>query len=232
VKRVSGLVGILVVIVLGAAACGGGGGADASGGTHKAKKNVHVAAPAAPSTAAATVMIANSPLGKILVDAQGHTLYEYDHDTATTSTCTGACATLWPALLVSGTPHAGTGADAAKLGVLSTAAGSEVTYSGHPLHTFANDHAAGDATGQGFGGVWWVVGADGQKITTPNPTTATVPTTTAPSTPAAGPAETPPPSAAPETAPPATSPPAPEPTAPPRNQPPPTTSAGSGGVAF
>jgi predicted lipoprotein with Yx(FWY)xxD motif len=69
---------------------------------------------------------------KIVVDANGHSLYEFDLDTPTTSACTGACTNLWPALLVSGTPHAGTGIDAAKLAVLAVTAGSQVTYAGHP----------------------------------------------------------------------------------------------------
>jgi predicted lipoprotein with Yx(FWY)xxD motif len=220
VKRVSGLGAVLVVIMLGAAACGGGG-AGASGGTNSAKKKVHVAASAAPSV---TVMVADSPMGKILVDADGHTLYEFDHDTPTSSACTGACASLWPALIVSGTPHAGAGIDAAKLGVLTVTAGSQVTYAGHPLHTFANDHAPGDLTGQGFGGVWWVVGADGQKIATPTATTATAPATTVPPTSEPGPEQTSPPQTDPA--------PAPQPTDPPKTQPPPSTSPGTGGIAF
>ena len=165
-KRISSLGGVLLVIVLGAAACGGG----SSEGTVRTKKRLDGAASSAP-----TVMVADSPLGKILVDADGHALYEFDQDTPMTPACTGACASLWPALIVSGTPRAGTGIDAEKLGVLAVTSGSEVTYAGHPLHTFANDHTPGDVTGQGFGGLWWVVGADGRKITTP--TVAQAPTT-------------------------------------------------------
>jgi predicted lipoprotein with Yx(FWY)xxD motif len=224
VKRVSCLGVVLMVIALGAAACGGGNAA-VSSGAKRAKRNVQPAATAAPS---ATVMVADSPLGKILVDANGHTLYEFDQETATSAACSAACATLWPALIVSGSPHGGTGIDAGKLGVLAIGAGSEVTYGGHPLHTFANDHAAGDVTGQGFGGVWWVLGADGQKITTPTST----PGTTVPATTPPQPARTSPPeTVAPETAP-ATSPPPPQPTSPPKNEPPATTSPGTGGVAF
>ncbi len=221
-KRISGLVVVLVTLALGAAACGGGG-ASASGGANTAKKRVHTAGSATPS---ATVMVADSSLGKILVDTNGRTLYAFDHDTPTMSACTDACANLWPALVVSGAPHAGAGIDTAKLGVLTVPAGSQVTYAGHPLYTFANDHAAGDVTGEGIGGVWWVVGADGEKIataaatpTTPTPTTAAPPT----APPATSAQTSPPPTAAPETDPPPTSPPAPQPTAPPATQPPPTT---------
>jgi len=224
VKRVAGLGAVLSVIVLGVAACGGGG-TSVSSGVKRAKTHVQPAATAAPTP---TIMTADSPLGKILVDANGHTLYEFDHDTSTASACTDACAAVWPALLVSGTPHAGTGVDAAKLGVLAVAAGSGVTYAGHLLHTFAN-HAAGDVTGQGFGGLWWVVAPDGQKITMPTSTVAT----TVPTSPQAGPAPTAAPqTAAPDTAPPATSPPAPQPTTPPKTAPPATSPPSGGGVAF
>jgi predicted lipoprotein with Yx(FWY)xxD motif len=204
VKRIWGLGVVLVAIALATAACGSG--SSTSVGTNKAKKSVHAAA-AAP----ATVKLADSSLGKILVDANGRTLYQFDHDTPTTSACTGPCASLWPPLMVSGTPHAGPGVKASALGVLTVAGGSQVTYAGHPLYMFANDHAAGDVTGQGFGGFWWVVGADGNKIApAAAPATTTVPPTAAPQT------------AAPETTPPATSPPQPQPTAPPATQPPAT----------
>jgi predicted lipoprotein with Yx(FWY)xxD motif len=33
-----------------------------------------------------------------------------------------------------------------------------------PLYRFANDAAAGDTNGQGVGGVWFVVGPDGELI--------------------------------------------------------------------
>jgi predicted lipoprotein with Yx(FWY)xxD motif len=208
VKRISGLGVLLVAIALGTAACGSG---STSVGTNKAKKSVPAAA-AAP----ATLKLADSTLGKILVDANGRTLYQFDHDTPTTSACTGPCATLWPPLIVSGSPHAGPGVNASALGVLTAAGGSQVTYAGHPLYTFANDHAVGDVAGQGFGGVWWVVGADGQKIAATAAPATTVPPTSPPQT--AAPATAPP-----ATAPPATSPPEPQPTAPPATQPSPPT---------
>ena len=33
-----------------------------------------------------------------------------------------------------------------------------------PLYYFANDAAPGDVNGQGVGGFWWVVGADGTLL--------------------------------------------------------------------
>ena len=60
----------------------------------------------------ATVDVAKTDLGNVLVDAQGRTLYLFLKDTGKTSECSGECATNWPPLEVSGTPTAGQGADA------------------------------------------------------------------------------------------------------------------------
>jgi hypothetical protein len=42
----------------------------------------------------------------------------------------------------------------------------QLAINGMPLYLFASDSQAGEADGQAVGGVWWVVGADGKKITT------------------------------------------------------------------
>jgi predicted lipoprotein with Yx(FWY)xxD motif/uncharacterized cupredoxin-like copper-binding protein len=114
----------------------------------------------------ATVSLASTRLGTVLVDSTGHTLYVFDRDTPTTVNCTGGCATTWPAVIATGTPTAGAGLDASKLAVVAGPSGNQVTYGGHPLYRYAQDQATGDVNGQGVGGIWWVVGADGQKITT------------------------------------------------------------------
>ena len=40
----------------------------------------------------------------------------------------------------------------------------QATVNGFPVYYFANDAAAGDTNGQGVGGNWYVVGADGELI--------------------------------------------------------------------
>src|SRR5712692_2698841 len=72
--------------------------------------------PPAP-TGSPTVAVATNPsLGKILVDAQGMTLYRSDKDSSGTSNCTGTCAQVWPPLAAgAGAPQGG-----AWLGQLST----------------------------------------------------------------------------------------------------------------
>ena len=131
----------------------------------------------APLTAA-TAKLAQTRYGKILVDGNGRTLYLHDSDTPTQVTCTGGCATIWPPLLATGTtPTVGPGLDITKLATVAGPNGTQVTYHGHPLYTYANDKAAGDTTGQGIGG-FWLLGADGNQITAQPTAPATAPTTT------------------------------------------------------
>jgi predicted lipoprotein with Yx(FWY)xxD motif len=119
-------------------------------------------------TTGARVHIANSPLGRILVDSKGITLYDFVQDKGTTSVCYGACAALWPPLLTHGKPIAGPGVRASLLGTTKRKDGKlEVTYGGHPLYYFVTDRKPGQTTGQGvnqFGGPWWVLSAAGKEI--------------------------------------------------------------------
>src|SRR5262249_23089438 len=65
------------------------------------------------SSAKATVSLASVDSAKtggkkVLVDANGKTLYVWDNDkTAGKADCTGACAKIWPPLYVTGTPTYG-----------------------------------------------------------------------------------------------------------------------------
>jgi predicted lipoprotein with Yx(FWY)xxD motif len=125
-----------------------------------------VAAPSEAPAGSATVALADSKLGKILVDGSGMTLYMFTPDVdAGKPTCYDACAANWPALLADGTPTAGTGLDATKVTTVDrTDGGKQVKYGDDTLYHFAADKAAGDTNGQGVGGKWYVVGADGEPI--------------------------------------------------------------------
>jgi predicted lipoprotein with Yx(FWY)xxD motif len=116
----------------------------------------------------ARVNVAKSPLGRILVDGKGITLYDFPPDKGTTSVCYGACAALWPPLITKGKPVAGPGARASLLGTTKRKDGKlEVTYNGHPLYYFVSDRKPGQTTGQGikqFGGPWWVLSPAGKEI--------------------------------------------------------------------
>jgi len=98
---------------------------------------------------AAAVSTASGQLGEHLVGPNGHTLYLFEKDTGSTSTCTGACAAAWPPLVTTGAPTAGGAADADLLGTTKRPDGTmEVTYNGHPLYYFSGDAAPGDTAGQ------------------------------------------------------------------------------------
>jgi len=140
-----------------AVGCGGsGGGATAS-----------TTPPKTASGQAATVGVANTSLGNVLVDSQGRTLYLFKKDTGTTSTCTGACAAAWPPLRASGKPTVGSGASASMVGTTKRSDGKpQVTYNGHPLYRFNGDKAPGDTNGQGvsaFGASWFALSAAGNQ---------------------------------------------------------------------
>jgi predicted lipoprotein with Yx(FWY)xxD motif len=96
---------------------------------------------------AATVDVRSTSMGQVLVDSAGKPLYTDANDQpgATTSACTGGCASAWPALMTSGTPTAGPGIT----GTLGKLASGQVTWNRHPLYTFASDTAGGNPTGDG-----------------------------------------------------------------------------------
>lgn len=115
-------------------------------------------------------VVANAELGKILVDGNGRTLYDFPIDRGTDSVCYGACASLWPPYLTKGAPKAGPGARATLIGTTRRRDGAtEVTYAGHPLYYYAPDRSRGQITGQAlnqFGAPWYVLTPAGQEIHT------------------------------------------------------------------
>jgi predicted lipoprotein with Yx(FWY)xxD motif len=118
---------------------------------------------------ATTIQATSGPLGSMLVDAEGRTLYLWEADKGGQSACDGPCAAAWPPLTTTGKPTAsGDGVNASLLGTAKRADGTlGVTYAGHPLYHFKGDGAAGDANGQGsdgFGAKWWVVSPGGAAI--------------------------------------------------------------------
>ncbi|WP_216857929.1 COG4315 family predicted lipoprotein [Actinomadura verrucosospora] len=154
----------LAALAAAAAACGGSGDAH-----HHA---VPVAASTAPNTSdeggtIATAKVGN--LGQVLVDGEGRTVYLFEKDQGGKSSCTGACAAVWPPVTSTGTPHAGSDAKTSKLGTTTRSDGKkQVTYGGHPLYYYTPDNAVkGSAKGQGltqFGAGWFVVSSAGTKV--------------------------------------------------------------------
>ena len=123
---------------------------------------------AAAATTHTSVMSSNSKLGRILVDTRGRTLYLFEKDKRGRSSCSGACAAIWPPLIARGKPLARGGVKPSLLGSVRRANGTkQVTYDGHPLYRYAGDAHAGSTAGQDlqdFGAGWYVVSRAGKKI--------------------------------------------------------------------
>lgn len=126
----------------------------------------------ASTNAAATLSVRSAaPLGQRLVDGSGRTLYLFEADTSTMSTCSGACAQSWPPFVTTGAPQVGAGMNQALVGTTTRSDGAkQVTYNGHPLYYFAGDTQAGDTKGENlhaFGADWYVVSPAGDKVEPP-----------------------------------------------------------------
>jgi predicted lipoprotein with Yx(FWY)xxD motif len=136
------------------AACGGGATTTAPAGT-----------PEPTTGATGAVSTASTDLGTILVDPAGFTLYVFTNDSDRASACYDDCSTLWPPVPAD-TPIS-SDLDGSLFGSSSRTDGVEqLTVDGRPLYRYTPDTNPGDTTGQGFSGVWFVVGADGQMIET------------------------------------------------------------------
>jgi predicted lipoprotein with Yx(FWY)xxD motif len=130
----------------------------------------------------ATVNLRKTKLGRVLVNAKGHTLYLFKKDKNGKSSCTGNCATFWPPLLRHGKLTAGSGVKKSLLGTTRRSNGSlQVTYNKHPLYTYTVDKKAGQTHGEGilaFGAKWYAVSAKGNAVVKPPPPGTTGTTTT------------------------------------------------------
>lgn len=108
-----------------------------------------------------TIGVSPSPLGVILVDARGMTLYYFANDAPASgiSTCNGQCAVNWPpfspgAVLVPSTLNPD------DFGMIQRADGTkQAAYLGRPLYYYSGDTKPGDTRGQGINSLWFVADA-------------------------------------------------------------------------
>ncbi|MBS1677793.1 MAG: hypothetical protein JST08_10455 [Actinobacteria bacterium] len=184
VRRTYLTIGALALIgLLAIAGCGGGGSSTSTNkgeGAESASNTGGYGAaeesePKAQSTGggestgtAAVVKVMSTPtLGKVIVDSQGMTLYDFRKDKGTTSACYGECAVAWPPLLTSGKPQAQGGARASLLGTTKRKDGTvQVTYAGHPVYGFVEDKVPGETNGNdftGFGAPWYALLPNGEE---------------------------------------------------------------------
>ncbi|HEY6286411.1 MAG TPA: hypothetical protein VIX20_12160 [Ktedonobacteraceae bacterium] len=157
----------MLLVALIAVACGSASSTStgSSGGTTPSSSAAII------KTTSATV---NGQSVTILTNAQGMTLYYLKPDTATTSNCTGTCASNWPPLVFtsSGSPGSAN-ALPGTLSVVTDTNGQQVEYNGHLLYRFSGDTTPGQTNGEGIKGVWFVatttLSVQGAPQATPTP---------------------------------------------------------------
>jgi predicted lipoprotein with Yx(FWY)xxD motif len=105
-----------------------------------------------------TVMVGTKkPLGNFLVDGNGNTLYYFTKDSVGHSVCEGGCIHNWPAFAPDSVvvPSALNPTD---FSTITRADGTkQLAFKGYPLYYYVKDKIRGEVTGQGVGGVWYVV---------------------------------------------------------------------------
>lgn len=117
--------------------------------------------PKAAAPAATTgLKVADTPLGKVIVDNNNLTLYTFKNDPTdgSKSACNGNCAAIWPPAFA---PEGGAPTKVAEIGgaiaIVTRDDGTKmIAYKGQPLYRYAQDQAAGDTKGEGVGGNWTV----------------------------------------------------------------------------
>jgi predicted lipoprotein with Yx(FWY)xxD motif len=118
-----------------------------------------------PAKGTQVLIIERSKLGWVLAEANGMVVYTYGGDSKGGSpTCTGGCASLWPA--VTGLPLAGP-ADTlpGPLGTVAmTNGGKQITYNGYPLYTLKGAGAL-STKGDGMEGKWHVIKLSAKDVT-------------------------------------------------------------------
>jgi predicted lipoprotein with Yx(FWY)xxD motif len=160
-------VAAMALVAIGLAACGGSNSSNSAS-----------AAASTTATGSDTVSTKSiSGVGTVLVDSKGMALYTNNQDSGMNVACTGSCTAIWVPLMApsSGQPASNDQAVQAKLGMVESKGGSQVTFGGKPLYTFVQD-SPGQVTGNGFtdsfGGTsfTWTVASTGAVPSSSNTT--------------------------------------------------------------
>jgi len=148
------LVGAVASLSLVAAACSSSPSSN-SGLTPKPGKN------------GLTLFAYKTTLGQAVGSIAGDVVYTDTAEHGTHFVCTSSsCTATWHPWLTYGVKvHAGAGVQQSLIGSVKRPDGSEqMTYGGHALYLYAHVKQAVQANAQGAGGVWYVVGTDGNVI--------------------------------------------------------------------
>jgi predicted lipoprotein with Yx(FWY)xxD motif len=147
---------LLVATCVVLAACGGGEGTDTTNPTSTTTTSTTLTPPSG-------ISLVDTPLGSILADPDGRTIYGFTVDDPGVSRCYDGCAALWPP--VAGDTPIGDGLDSSLFSVTERDDGTTQLVMGDwPLYLYAGDPAPGDVNGQGVEGVWFVVDARGGLV--------------------------------------------------------------------
>ena len=168
-KRAAALC-LAVAALIGILGCGGSDDSDSTGATSTPGTTQPVDSEKEPDRpkkgAWGAVYGAENQLGINLFDLSGHTLYRFEGDKGSASTCYGACAKAWPPALTEGkiravdVPRKLVGTSKRKDGTI------QLTYDGHPLYTHSGE-GQGESKGHGvtaFGGEWHAMRPNGEDI--------------------------------------------------------------------
>jgi predicted lipoprotein with Yx(FWY)xxD motif len=123
---------------------------------------------------ATTIASRHTKAGAILVGPRGQTLYLFNRDRKSASSCYGRCARGWPPLRATGRLIAKPGSGVMQRGLSTTRRRDgilQVTYDNHPLYVNGGDTKPGSLKGDHaneFGGRWYVVPIGGPKLHRPN----------------------------------------------------------------
>lgn len=179
------LLALAVVVTALVAACGGSSGGNGSSSTSSASASNASASTgyggygasasstsSAPASAAngATVKLARTSKGRILVSSRGFTLYMFTADRPRTDRCVkvSGCTSAWPPLTVKTRATAGSGVNRSLLGTIKLPGGRhQVTYAGRPLYGYTGDGSpasTGYIGASSFGGSWFGMNAAGRIV--------------------------------------------------------------------
>jgi predicted lipoprotein with Yx(FWY)xxD motif len=118
-------------------------------------------------THALTVYAYKTSLGTVVGSIAGIVAYTDSAESSKHFVCTSAsCTATWHPWVTDGVAvTAGPGVQQSLLGTVKRPDGSvQMTYGGHALYLYAHTQHAVQANAQGAGGVWYVVGTDGNVI--------------------------------------------------------------------
>jgi predicted lipoprotein with Yx(FWY)xxD motif len=122
---------------------------------------------AAPRPTGPVIKVRSSQYGRILADRGDRTIYLFTRDRSAASTCSGACAAVWPPVLTRGVPGRAGRLPGALATTLRRDGARQVTHDGHPLYYYTGDVSPGQILCQNvneFGGTWLVVSPSGQPV--------------------------------------------------------------------